>query len=207
MTKTTTKTTQPATSEGSGVVLFGLDESGKPRAARFGSQHAELATKAAGAMALTVCPVSSAALAEIAEKLPVGRIHANGRGFVPNVRRDLYAKLVEAAAANNGGNGHGRNGHRKEKQAEGASEPKQPARGPQTEPAAPPVAQGYPKDWQDLTVGHLVLATEGGGGGWWEAIVIGVEGDMVTMRWRDYQGHPKLVQHRAAVALMKPSAS
>jgi hypothetical protein len=72
------------------------------------------------------------------------------------------------------------------------------------EQAAPPVAQGYPKDWQDLTVGHLVLATEGGGGGWWEAIVIGVEGDMITLRWRDYPGYAKFTQNRTAVALMKP---
>jgi hypothetical protein len=99
------------------------------------------------------------------------------------------------------------NGHRKEKPAEGAGEPKQAAEGPQTEPAATPVAHGYPKDWQNLSVGHLVLATEGGGGGWWEAIVIGVEGDMVTLRWRDYPGYQKFSQHRSAVALMKPSAS
>jgi hypothetical protein len=205
MTKTTTKTAEPATTN-PGVVLFGLDESGKPRAARFGSQHAELATKAAGAMALTVCPVSSPALAEIAQKLPLGRIHANGRGFVPNVRRDLYAKLVEAAATNTGGNGHGRNGQSKEQPAEGAGEPNQIARTSQAEPASPLVTQGYPRDWADISIGHLVIASGGAAEGWWEAIVIGLEGDMLTMRWRDYPKYPKFVQHRSAVALLKPGA-
>jgi hypothetical protein len=36
--------------------------------------------------------------------------------------------------------------------------------------------------------------------------VIGVEGDMVTLRWRDYPGHSKFAQHRSAVALLKPGA-
>jgi hypothetical protein len=89
MTKTTTA--KPAAAEESDVVLFGLDETGKPQAARFSRQDADLAAKAAGVMGLTVCTVSSPELTEIARQLPAGRIHANGRSFVPNVRRDLYA--------------------------------------------------------------------------------------------------------------------
>jgi hypothetical protein len=42
------------------------------------------------------------------------------------------------------------------------------------------------------------------GAGWWEAIVTDRAGDLVTMRWRDYPGYPKFVQHRTAVALLKP---
>ena len=34
----------------------------------------------------------------IAARLPVGRVHATGRTFVPFIRRDLYDKLVAAAA-------------------------------------------------------------------------------------------------------------
>jgi hypothetical protein len=47
-------------------------------------------------MDLTICYVNSAELATIAQQLPAGRIHANGRGLVPNVRRDPYDKLIEA---------------------------------------------------------------------------------------------------------------
>jgi hypothetical protein len=50
-----------------------------------------------------------------------------------------------------------------------------------------------------------VIASGGAAEDWWEAIVIGLEGGMLTMRWRDYPG--KLVQHRSAVALLKPAAS
>jgi hypothetical protein len=37
-------------------------------------------------------PVDSTAHLAAVEKVPVGRLYANGRGFVPYVRRDLYEK-------------------------------------------------------------------------------------------------------------------
>jgi hypothetical protein len=92
MTKPTSN--DHAAAEQSDVVLFGLDETGKPRAARFSGEHTDLAAKAAGLMNLTICYANSAELATIAQQLPAGRIHANGRGLVPNVRRDLYDKLT-----------------------------------------------------------------------------------------------------------------
>ena len=53
--------------EQSDVVLFGLDETGKPRAARFSGEHTDLAARAAGLMNLTICYVNSAELAAIAQ--------------------------------------------------------------------------------------------------------------------------------------------
>ena len=183
--------------EQSDVVLFGLDETGKPRAARFSGEHDELAAKAAGLMNLTICYVNSAELATIAQQLPAGRIHANGRGLVPNVRRDLYDKLIEATrpATNTGSDNQGTG-----KPADNPTE----TSAPNSDPASPAVAQGYPRDWDDISVGHLVIARDDADAGWWEAIVTDRAGDLVTMRWRDYPGHPKFVQHRTAVALLKP---
>jgi hypothetical protein len=201
MTTTTTKDTDPKTSEAPDVVLFGLDESRKPRAARFGSAHGNLAAKAAELMSLTAFPVNSAALAEIAEKLPTGRMYANGRAFVPNVRRDLYSKLIAAAATNTGGNSQSQSDEPAQKPAAGNETGPSPA-----EPAEPVVAHGYPRDWNDISVGHLVIASGGATDGWWEAIVVGLEGDMLTLRWRDFPKYPKFVQHRSAVALLKPGA-
>jgi hypothetical protein len=37
---------------------------------------------------------------------------------------------------------------------------------------------------------------------WWEAIVIGRNGDIFTLRFRDYPKLPKFVRHRTAIALM-----
>ncbi|MBV8753576.1 MAG: hypothetical protein JO328_12030 [Hyphomicrobiales bacterium] len=144
-------------------------------------------------------------MAEIAEKLPAGRMYANGRAFVPNIRRDLYAKLVEAAGTNTVSDGQGQPGDPAGKPAEPAAAGTGP--GPSAaEPAEPVVAQGYPRDWNDISVGHLVVASGGATDGWWEAIVIGLEGDMLTLRWRDLPKYPKFSQHRSAVALLKPSA-
>jgi hypothetical protein len=189
------------TAEQSDVVLFGLDKTGKPRAARFSGEHTDLAAKAAGLMNLTICYVNSAELATIAQQLPAGRIHANGRGLVPNVRRDLYDKLIEASEPaaktyrDNEGTGT---------PADNPTETSVPNSAPPS--SAPGVAQGYPRDWDDISVGHLVIAQASVEEGWWEAIVIAREGDTLTMRWRDYPGYPKLVQHRAAVALLKPGS-
>jgi hypothetical protein len=176
-----------------GVILYGLDEKEKPRAARFGPDHASLALKAAHLMGLTVCDLDTSDLAEIAQKLPAGRLYANGRGFVPNVRPALYAKLVDAVT--------------KHKPAPETKRPDpappQPAPTPALKPV-PTLGQAYPRDWSEITVGHLVLARDHEAGGWWEAIVVGIAGDMITLRWRDYPSHPKSIQHRSAVALLKP---
>ena len=199
MTETTIA--EPATGQ-SDVILFGLDENGKPRAARFNREHALLATKAAGLMGLTICTVTSPALSEIARQLPAGSIHANGRGFVPNVRRVLYAKLIEASAlATKTDNNHQGTG----KPAEGPTETSGPS--PDATSPAPVVGQGYPRDWDDINVGHLVIAYSAVDEGWWEAIVTAREGDMLTLRFRDYLKEPKIVQHRTAVALLKPPLS
>src|SRR4030081_583661 len=95
----TQKTTQRQTSSSSAVpvVLFGLDDHGKPKAARFPEKQADLATKAAGLLKLHVLPIVGASVSDLAGRIPAGRIHANGRGFVPYIRRDLYAQLVAAA--------------------------------------------------------------------------------------------------------------
>jgi hypothetical protein len=74
-------------------VLFGADEYAKPRAARFSAEDPDLLAKAAEAMHLRLAEVTED-LAEIATKLPAGRLHANGRGLVPYVKGDLYAELV-----------------------------------------------------------------------------------------------------------------
>ena len=83
------------------VILFGIDSRGKPKAARFGRDHANLAIKAATQLQLNVLASTDPKVAEIAARLPVGRVHATGRTFVPFIRRDLYDKLVAAAPNGN----------------------------------------------------------------------------------------------------------
>jgi hypothetical protein len=77
------------------LIVLGRNEEGKPRAARFPVGQADLVAKAAKAMNLTVCKADGAAIAELAKKLPNGRLYATGQGFVPPVGRNLYGKIVE----------------------------------------------------------------------------------------------------------------
>ena len=133
-------------------------------------------------------PVTASQI-ELAKKLPVGRIHANGTGFVPPIRGDLYSELKLAA----------------ELSQQSGTTTSTVAPSPALVPAAP--AQGLPQDWDSIEVGHLVIAHENMIEGWWEAIVIATDNDMLTLRWRDYPKVPPITRHRTAVALIKPAAA
>jgi hypothetical protein len=179
----------PATTSPAPIVLFGIDNHGKPKGARFGKDHADLAIKAASQLQLRVLASNDPEIADIATQLPVGRIHATGRTFVPFIRRDLYDKLV--AAAPNG------NTHPTNPPASGFSG----AAG-----AKPPggSSPNLPKTWQEITLGDLVVAQEGPEDGWYEAIVAEVNGDMLTVRWRDYPRERRVVRHRQRLGLLYP---
>ena len=179
----------PATSCPAPVVLFGIDSHGKPKGARFGKDYADLAIKAATQLQLRVLVSNDPKVADLATQLPVGRVHATGRTFVPFIRRDLYDKLV--AAAPNG------NGHPTSPPASGSSD----AAG-----AKPPggSSPNLPKTWQEISLGDLVVAQEGPEDGWYEATVAEVNGDMLTLRWRDYPRERKIVRHRQRLGLPHP---
>ncbi len=163
------------------LIVLGLDDDGKPRAARFPADQADLVAKAAKAMNLTVCKTDSGDLTDLAKKLPDGRLYATGRGFVPSVGRNLYDKIVERLKL--------------------AGQPVPQTRDPQ---ADQPV-QDLPCTWDDIAVGHLVIAQEALDDGWWGAIVLARDGEMLTLKWRDYPWQPNVLRHLGAVALMKPS--
>jgi hypothetical protein len=164
------------------LIVLGPDHQGKPRAARFPASQADLVAKAAKAMNLTVCKADGAALAELAKKLTTGRLYGTGRGFVPSVGRNLYGKIFE--------------------QLKLAGQPVPDATDQSdTEQRAP----GLPATWDDIAVGHLVIAHEGAVDGWWEAIVLARDGDMLTLKWRDYPQQANVVRHAGSVALLKPS--
>jgi hypothetical protein len=108
-------------------------------------------------------------------------VYGNGRGFVPNVRQSLYSEIIVTLAV----------------------EPQAAVGKDQDEL---PVATGLPRTWDEIAPGHLVVAQEALEYGWWEAIVIARNGDMFTLRFRDYPKLPKFVRHRNAIALMSPPA-
>src|SRR2546421_8376514 len=94
MGKTSSKAPDPA--EAKALVVLGVDEHEKPRAARFSGSNPALVAKAAEAMGLRLVEVASEEHAELIKKLPIGRLYSNGKGFVPYVRRDLFTKVATA---------------------------------------------------------------------------------------------------------------
>jgi secreted protein with Ig-like and vWFA domain len=173
--------TAPATTATPPLIVLGFDEQQKPRGARFVDARPELVTKAAETMGFKVYEATPPDVAEIAKKLPVGRLYANGRGFVPNVRQDLYSDLVVALAL----------------------EP-QAAVSTAGDKDSLPVALGLPRTWGEIAAGHLVIAQESLDYGWWEAIVLDRQRDTLTLQYRDYPHLPKFVRHRSSIALIFP---
>ena len=186
---TNAKHATPAASCPAPVILFGIDSHGKPKGARFGKDHANLAIKAATQLQLQVLASTDPKVAELATRLPVGRVHATGRTFVPFIRRDLYDKLVAAAPNGN-------------------TDPTSPPAGGSSGAAGakPPggSAPNLPKTWQEISLGDMVVANEGPEDGWYEATVAEVNGDMLTLRWRDYPRERQVVRHRQRLGLLYP---
>lgn len=234
------------------MVLYGLDDKKRPRAAKFKESEFKLARKAAKAMALEVYEGPTLILAKVGKPIPSGRIYASGSGFVPNVRPALYEALLSAlgvkaeipppddrklnlpvswdaiipshvvlAQADSAEDGwwettvEGVEGDMLTLKAclfpdvtvirhrsavallftkEFASQAKKTD--------APP---GLPTSWKEIATGQLILAPElDPTDGYWEALVEAVDGDALTLRWRDYPVLPQVKRHRRAVALLCP---
>src|ERR1035437_8126682 len=79
------------------IIVFGLDPTGKSKAATFPAHQADMASKAAGLMQLRLLKIDSPELTQFAAQLPVGKIYASGHGFVPQVRTAIYDRLVQFA--------------------------------------------------------------------------------------------------------------
>ncbi|MHC2253181.1 hypothetical protein ACVILK_002873 [Bradyrhizobium embrapense] len=196
--------TEPAKADP--VYVIGLDANGKPRGARF----AELKDSIVSAAMDLKCRVlinPPAAVSTLGMKLPVGRVYGGGKVvklFVPNIRRELYDKILEAAGPLADG----------EPAAETANVPGLTSENPQakgeTDAATDhvrcisPVTSGLPRSWEEITVGHMVLAHESPDDGWWEAVVITREDEILTLRYRDAPKLPKFIRHINTVALVNP---
>jgi hypothetical protein len=161
------------------LIVLGFDEQQKPRGAKFVDAKPDLVTKAADLMGFKVYQASLPDVAEVAKKVPLGRLYANGRGFVPNIRQSLYTDVV----------------------AELALEP-QTALSKNGDKERLPAARGLPRSWDEIAAGHLVIAQESLDYGWWEAIVLDRKGDAFILQYRDFPHLPRFARQRTGVALM-----
>jgi hypothetical protein len=186
------------------VYVLGLYSNGKPRGARFGELKDNICSAAID-MNCRVLIEPPEAVSALGMKLPVGRVHGAGKVvklFVPNIRRELYDQILEAAriAAE----------QIEAKIAAGAAKQSAAVTGEQADPALPevrcvsPITSGLPRSWDEINVGHMCLMHESLDSGWWEATVIKREGDVLTLRLRDYPKQGTWIRHINTVALVNP---
>jgi hypothetical protein len=179
-----TKSSAAAPTSTPALIVLGFDDQQKARGAKFIDAKLDLVTKAADLMELNVYEATAEEVAELVKKLPLGRLYANGRGFVPNIRQSLYSDLIAALA--------------------GKPEALLSASG--NRDVLPP-ARGLPASWDEIGPGHLVIAHESLKHGWWEAIVIEAKNGSFRLQYRDFCNLPKFVRDRSSIALMHPQAA
>jgi hypothetical protein len=182
----TKKSAKKPTDTGTQLFVYGEDEAGKPRGARFTSTERDRLLPVAEALKLKMFEPRSEDLLTLGMKLPVGRIYARGRSFIPNIRRDLYDTI------------HAEVG--KSQESEGGVAP------PSADTSNATLASGLPQDWQSIAAGHLVLVQESPPEGWWEALVVAREKEILTLRYRDFPKVPKFQRHISTIAMINPGS-
>jgi len=180
------KQKEKKTAEPSGqFFVFGIDEDGKPRGARFAEFNERVLNFALGLGLIGVHP-ASAKFSELAMKLPPGRLYTSGKGFIPNVRRDLVKSLNEVLSSPND------ESQKHQRPNDGRADGNRPV-------------AGLPRSWDQIAVGQLVLATgDEPQDGFWECVVESRHEDVLTLRLRDYPEQGTYVRHLAQVALLHP---
>jgi hypothetical protein len=178
--------------------VLGFDDKGKPRGARFAEYNERVLNFVSDLMLTSVYP-ASAAFTEVAMKLPPGRIYASGKAFIPPIKRDLVEKLA-----------HILNTPGDESQSFKLAHP--PGQAPEHEGnpdeakirTTSPITFGLPRSWDSIGVGSVVLIEESAADGWWPSTVIERDGEILTLRFRDYPRQPKFQRHISQVALINP---
>jgi len=216
------------------LVVFGRNRSGRPRAAWFDASQVEAATKAAGLMELRILSLAGDEQQAVAAQLIQGRVLSNGKAHVPGARRDLYGRLVAFAGESAGLTiAEPHTAERKPEDpalaqeaapttSEGEDGAVEAAESPMvaSEPvAAAPLEDGpakpkhgdhnfigspIPRERDEIGLGSVVLAHEGAEDGWWEAEIIGMNGRVFSLRFRDYE-QPTILRKPDELALLPPS--
>jgi hypothetical protein len=174
------------------LVVLGLDQEGKPRAARFAQADEILAKRAVAITGFRMITVDDPVLVPLAVALPEGRV-LRGNAIIPEIANDVYAKLAALIPADVPAT------------AAAPSKAGKPAAKDEPEKSRP-VKQDASRMWDAVKVGDVVLATHKSVDGWWPAVVIAlVHGDRLRIRWRDYEEVPPVTVRRQMIGFLHPS--
>ena len=178
------------------LVVLGIDIDGKPHASRFAEHDAPFVQRAAELMGFHVVrvPPDKTELHGVAKGLPLGKIFATGRAFVPFVRRSAFDKLATLVEG----------GVTIEAQAAAGVDPVYPLADMFTTEAVN-TADAL---WSKIEVGTIVLAAQPDiyGPGWWEGTVVSIDGDDLMLRWMEAPAEKPFRASRRNVALRHPGA-
>ena len=161
------------------LVLYGLDDKAKPRAALVAAAEADAARVIAAGLNFQLRPISTAQQRVLAAELAPASLSENGYSAVPAVRPALFAEIENASQ-------------------------EQENSAPELD-SAPAADQVSVTPWDQIKIGQLVLTQEDDPKhGWWEAIVLSeLDDGEVLLRYRDYPTQSKFVRHRDKLALLK----
>jgi hypothetical protein len=189
------------------VVVFGLDDDTKPRAGRFSEKDAEAAVKAATQLGMSVWRVTTPSLPDSVSKIPAGTVTASGWNILPKISRDLFESVLKYATLDN----PKRNSTVPiiSDQDKASVKGLKPADLSELERQIIAVAHErqtgrLPESWSAIKEGSVVLVHQNRDDGWWEGYVLKRQGNMVTLRWRDFPKQDSFVRHVACLALMDP---
>lgn len=175
------------------LFVLGLDLDNKARGGRFDSVD-DRVVNAALDLGLAAVIKASPEFGQHATKLPAGRLYASGKAFIPAIKEALLTELMTILRKP----GDASEAYRLE------NRPTKKDGGMPAVQCKSPITSGLPRSWQEIDVGHMVLAHEGYEDGWWEAVVVKREDDILTLRYRDAPKLPTFVRHLNTVALVNP---
>ncbi|MCP3441989.1 hypothetical protein [Bradyrhizobium sp. CCGUVB14] len=173
--------------------MLGLDLDNKPRGARFDNVDDRVVSVALD-LGLGAVVKASTEFGQVAQKLPAGRLYASGKAFIPAIKETLLTELMTILRKP----GDASEAYKLE------NRPQKNDSGDPLVRCRSPITSGLPRNWEEVDVGHMVLAHEGYEDGWWEAVVVKRENDILTLRYRDSPKLPTFVRHLNTVALVNP---
>jgi hypothetical protein len=186
------------------LIVFGIDEAGKPHASVFDFKEIDAARTAAELMGMRDFALELGEHREIIDLLPPGRVFGSGKAFVPFVKADLYDRIAALAGPpDEGDEGSG--------QADGPDAPETaPTGSPEAataiETAAQPTAPAATDPWAELKVGSIVLASAATDDGFWEARVTKVKAKGIfTLKFCDYPTEPAIDRQIRQLGLLHPN--
>jgi hypothetical protein len=164
------------------IIVFGLDKTDTPHAARFNGDQAEAAIRAGSVMGLSIARADTDLAVFLVKDLPKARVYKSGKALVPPIKWGLYDQLSLVLSQYNAPAKH-------------APVPRAKAGARAPSPFDP---------WSVIETNRVVLWCAAAKEGWYEAVVVKVSKDSktLTLRWRDYKTLRPFKVKRYAVGLI-----